>query len=264
MSPVTWILQSDTFGPAHAAFGSAIDELGHPRLEWDDRWLDIPARCPVVGPAVFHGSLGTAHRIRQELDLRPGAFCDEHAFRCSTWYERATPWLLHRRWLHCSAQELAEDPVGVAGHLASETGRVFVRPDSPLKPFSGRVLPLEGLDLAALDHGYYYDDPALPVVVCPVAPVVHEWRFVVVDGEVVAASGYEASRRATDRGPAAPIDEACAIVSALAPPEPVFVLDLCLSDGAVRLLELGPFSGADLYGCDPRAVVDAVSRLAGR
>ncbi len=35
---------------------------------------------------------------------------------------------------------------------------VFVRPDSPLEPFSGRVLERGRISLQALDHGFYYDD----------------------------------------------------------------------------------------------------------
>jgi len=35
-------------------------------------------------------------------------------------------------------------------------------------------------------------------------------------------------------------------------------------DGALRVLELNPFSGADLYDCDPAAVVQAASSVAER
>ena len=39
-----------------------------------------------------------------------------------------------------------------------DPSRIFVRPDSPLKPFSGRVLDRDSISLAALDHGFYFDD----------------------------------------------------------------------------------------------------------
>ena len=44
----------------------------------------------------------------------------------------------------------------------------------------------------------------------------------------------------------------------------VYVLDVCESDGRLRLLELNPFSGADLYACDAESVVSAVARIAAR
>ena len=48
-----------------------------------------------------------------------------------------------------------------------------------------------------------------------------------------------------------------------AAPEPVFVLDLCEHAGELRLLELNPFSGADLYDCDRARIVAAVGALLG-
>lgn len=40
------------------------------------------------------------------------------------------------------------------------------------------------------------------------------------------------------------------------------MLDVCEADGRLRLLELNPFSGADLYACDRREVVATVSACA--
>jgi hypothetical protein len=42
----------------------------------------------------------------------------------------------------------------------------------------------------------------------------------------------------------------------------MYVLDVCDCDGALKLLELNPFSGADLYAADPDTVVRAVSAAA--
>ncbi len=49
------------------------------------------------------------------------------------------------------------------------------------------------------------------------------------------------------------------IAAALEPPEPVYVLDVCECDGELHLLELNPFSGADLYDCDLDTIVRAVA-----
>ncbi|MEM6468488.1 MAG: hypothetical protein AAF802_02885 [Planctomycetota bacterium] len=46
------------------------------------------------------------------------------------------------------------------------------------------------------------------------------------------------------------------------PPCPVFVLDICQVSDEYRLIELNPFGGADLYGCDSNAIVQAVSEFA--
>ena len=50
----------------------------------------------------------------------------------------------------------------------------------------------------------------------------------------------------------------------LEPPDDVYVMDICEADAELRLLELNPFSGADLYACNHTEVVTAVSQLASR
>lgn len=47
-------------------------------------------------------------------------------------------------------------------------------------------------------------------------------------------------------------------------PAPIYTVDVAEVDGQLRVLELNPFSGADLYRCDPHAVVEAVARVAAR
>jgi hypothetical protein len=206
---------------------------------------------------VFHGSLELAARLARQKVWTPGAFCAVEAFCCSAWYPRAARWLLHASWQVKPAVELVQHPPAL--------DPLFVRPDSPLKPFSGRVLPRDALSLAALDHGFYYDDPALPVIVAPVRRVGREWRYVVVDRRVVAGSAYDPVSRCSlpDAPGGAPWRLADEIARDLEPPELVYTLDLCECDGELYLLELNPFSGADLYACDARAVVEAVAAAVG-
>ena len=149
-------------------------------------------------------------------------------------------------------------------HRIGATEAVFVRPDSPLKPFSGRVLRRDQITLAALDHGFYYDDAELPVVVAPVRSVSREWRYVVAMKRVLAGSGYLADGRTAvqDDPGGSPWQFATEVAEGLLPPDAVYVLDVCESDGLLRLVELNPFSGADLYACNGLAIVQRVSSIA--
>jgi hypothetical protein len=126
------------------------------------------------------------------------------------------------------------------------------------------VLKREAVSLEALDHGYYFQDDALPVIVAPVRTIGREWRYVVVRGNVVAGSAYEAATRSSrpDTAGGSPWQLASRIAAQMKAPEDVYVLDICEADGDLRLLELNPFSGADLYACDRRSVVAAVSEFA--
>lgn len=261
---VTWVLEAEVFSQSHTAMREAVLAEGHSVVRWRDDWLET-GHWPLLADqsVVFHGSLGNAATITSRLPWRPGTFCNVNAFRCSSWYSRARRWLVHDNWQILPANQLVANSEAVFARLgASES--VFVRPDSPLKPFSGRVLQRHGITLRAMDHGFYYDEETLPVVVAPTRKIGREWRYVVVRGLVVAGSAYEAATRAArpDTSDGSPWQFARAIAETLEAPEDTYVLDICETDGDLRLLELNPFSGADLYACDRGRVVAAVSALA--
>ena len=262
--PITWVLEADVFPDSHARMQEAIAEHGHTVILWSDEWWATGRWPRLPGTrALFHGSLGNAARIQQELPWRPGAFCATDRFRCSAWYPAAKPWLLHESWVLTTVAALIADAEAVLAPIGSPES-FFVRPDSPLKPFSGRVVSRGGLSLRALDHGFYYDDASLPVVVAPVRPVGREWRYVVCERQLIAGSEYSAAERIAipDDPTGAPRAFAAEIAATLSEPESVFVMDVCQTPDGLRLLELNPFSGADLYACDRHAVVRAVSEVA--
>ena len=104
------------------------------------------------------------------------------------------------------------------------------------------------------------------MVAAPVKEIGREWRFVIVERNVVAGSAYDPAGRTAL--PVALDAEAASFASSVAAkipaPAAAYVLDVCECGGELRLLELNPFGGADLYACDPGAVVDALSALANK
>ncbi|NQU22383.1 MAG: ATP-grasp domain-containing protein [Candidatus Nealsonbacteria bacterium] len=261
---LTWVLESSVFEDGHARLKQAARNACQKVITWDDDWWsngEFPDLS--TGAVVFHGSLGNAARVRAELPWAPGAFCNTEAFVCSAWYPKAREWLVHTNWCVRPANEFVRDPDAALSEIGGARDDFFVRPDSPLKPFSGRVLSRESVSLEALDHGFYYDDESIPIVVAPIAAIGAEWRFVVVDRIVVASCRYEAEGRSESvpLSGGAQWDFAQEIAHKLTPPDVVYTLDICESDGGLRLLELNPFSGADLYACDRSAIVVAVGKL---
>lgn len=256
---VTWVLEREVFADSDQQLADAVIASGGTLIDWrDDWWWD--GFLPVLdGPVVFHGSLANADRIARELPWTPGAICATDRFACSAWWPLVPNDLVAAEHLFTTAAELAE-----TGAPPAFGQRVFVRPDGALKPFSGRVLDRDTITLAALDHGFYFDDEYLPVVVTPVIEIAAEWRFVVVEGAVVAGSSYVADGRAagTALAPSSEVwQRANHLSERLANIDNVFVLDVCSTRDGWRLLELNPFSGADLYACERNDVVVAVHRL---
>ncbi len=211
------------------------------------RWSTGEARpTPPSGPCVFLGSLTACAGM-------PGVIGDPERLRVRHWLPLVGALALNR--------ESVFSTVGEVARLELPWARVFVRPDSAMKPFAGRVMARGQLGPAALDHGFYYDDLELPVVIAPARPVAAEWRFVIVGRRVVTACGYAADGRA-GRAVTPPADAyALAERAAAVSPEESVVADVCrLEDGRLFLVEFNLLSGADLYECDADAVVSALSR----
>ncbi len=262
----TWVLETEVFADRHEGLRRAAEAAGHDVITWDDDWWSSGAWPRLSDKqVVFHGSLGNADRVRSSLPWKPGAFCNTEAFRCSNWYPRFSEAVLNRRHAFTTVQRLCDDP---AGHFESLgcANSAFVRPDSALKPFSGRILKRDDVSPDRLDHGFYFDDLQLPIVLAPPQDVLQEWRLVIVDGTAITGSAYDAEGR-SGVDPKIPTEvqryaESAAQGADLG--DRVYVMDICRIDDGLRVLELNPFSGADLYVCDRRKIVDAVGEIVGR
>lgn len=259
--PLTWLLEQEAFLHDDCLRPATL-AAGHRVVNWSDEWWTNSSWPVLEGPVLFHGCLGNADRIAREKLWRPGAYCRTENFQCSNWYPVAAKWLLHQRWEILPASQLVSEAESVFQKIGADDS-IFVRPDSPLKPFSGRVLRSDQISLAALDHGFYYDDPEIRVVVAPVQTIHKEWRFVIVGHEVVTGSGYIADGRLAtlDRADEHLWRFAGEIAEQLPPPEAVYVMDVCECESALRLLELNPFSGADLYACDGNEIVRKIAAI---
>lgn len=263
MPGVNWVLESYVFPNSHQTIREAILRSGHRIIDWNESWITNGAPEFLSNePTVFHGSLGNAAFVNDHFNWAPGSFCDVERFRCSSWYDENSKWLLHREYTFTTVASLVEDSKQVADSIGAR-GFIFVRPDSPLKPFSGRVLETENLRARDLDYGFYYDDLQLRIVVAPIVTVGREWRFVVANGIVISGSGYDPkTRTATLTG----LDEEVTRFAERIALEShslgdVYVLDVCECENEFRLVEFNPFGGADLYNCDPKSVVEAVSNV---
>jgi hypothetical protein len=260
---VHWLIEVGVFPETASRVCAAIEARG-------DRWTryvdgiaeaELPPREACV---VFWGSLGAAYRDRVAARWRPGAIGDIEQFRVASYAPRLGPLLANTDAVTTTVRDLVEKRQDVLARL-HRPQRVFVRPDSALKPFAGRVLDASAIDRSALDHGFYYDDDALPIVVAPARQIHREWRTVVAEGRVVTGCAYTADRRSAEETLPEPVR---AIAGQVArgdwQPAPIYIVDVAEVDSQVCVLELNPFSGADLYRCDPYAVIEVVARISER
>lgn len=267
---VNWLLDGDLFATYRDELLSAIHSQGHvakvisapsPPFRWDDVGCSYRETFAADACVVAHGDIELMTRIRNEGRWTPGAFCAIERFFCSHYACHLGKYLLNQRYMMLPFGELVRCQDFLFDSLGTDD-RLFIRPDSPLKLFTGQVVSRSSF-AADLEFMAFYEFPASEIVLVS-APqqVVCEWRFVVSNGRVVTGCHYKQGSELISRAgyDQAAFELATVVASQDFQPDPVWVVDICqTADHAYHLLEIGGFSFSDLYACDMQKVVSAVS-----
>lgn len=145
--------------------------------------------------------------------------------------------------------------------------RVFVRPNSGFKVFTGTTVSLEEWDndILGLEKctGVMTETP---MMVAPAQEILGEFRFVVAEGQVVAGSEYRWDNVLDIRRdwPEECWNMAQQVASHPWQVDIAYTCDVALTPEGPRVVELNSFSCAGLYACDLELIVDGVSRAAWR
>ena len=258
----TWLIEAGVYGGELTPVLAAVRRQGRAAEVVVHRTLQLGGvRLPDDACVIGYGTFPFAQQILQTRRWTPGAWASADRLDCAAYYPH-----FGRHLLNGDAAVL---PVAVAlgrrDELFAQFGRageVFVRPTTAGKLFVGRCVDLNAF-ADAVAPARHVSDAA--VVVAQPRVIGREWRLLVVDGRIVAASQYAADGdRAVDAGcPAAVRAFAEAVLSDVSwRPDPVFMLDVCESADDLRVVELNSFSGSWLYACDPADSVAAVSTAA--
>jgi hypothetical protein len=141
---------------------------------------------------------------------------------------------------------------------------VFARPAGCNKLFTGRCVYKD--DFASAMSPATFDSDA-QVVVAAAREIGREWRLVVAGDRVIAVSQYAVEGNKCVE-PGCPVEVRAFAESMQAEvrwrPDPIFMLDICESEGKLWLVELNGFSCSWLYACDVEAVVAAAGERAER
>jgi hypothetical protein len=109
-------------------------------------------------------------------------------------------------------------------------------------------------------------NPENLVVVSSPKNIINEWRLVISQGEIIAASQYrdKFGKKYISGADDKVLDYAKnVLIETCFEPDPVWVLDICeKEDGSLKIVEIGIFSCAGLYACDMSKIVENVSSVA--
>lgn len=270
---VGWLIDAEMFPHYCDEIVAVIKDQGHfvkliqspnPPYRWNDVECSYRDEFPAGRCVVAHGDIELVTEIHDERRWKPGAFCTINNYFCSKYVIHFGEFWLNQDYVMLPFGDLMRQREFLL-HTFGNNGRVFARPDSPLKLFAGQTIGEETF-AADVDFMGFYEFPRESIVVVSSAKqVVSEWRFIAADREIVAGCIYSRNGK-FEPDPEYDEDarELAAKIAALGyAPDPVWVIDICETiDGCLHLLEIGGFSFSDLYACDKSEVVRAVSAAA--
>lgn len=251
----------------------ALERNGHkavtihaprPPYRWDDIGCSYRETFPEDSCVIAHGDIELVTRVANERRWNPGAFCTVDNYLFSSYSVHLGSFLLNSEYAMLPFGELNRQREWLFNTFG-QNGSIFVRPDSPLKLFTGQIAKSETFD-ADLEYMAFYEfPPSSLVVVSSPKQILAEWRFVIVNGRVVTGSEY---KRDDKFGTRPDVDEnarqyAETVAGNGYQPDPVWILDVCQTDDrSFHLLEIGGFSFADLYASDMDLIAKHVSEAA--
>ena len=250
---VGWLIDGGMFEHYRDELLHHIEAQGHeaklvqspaPPFRWEDIARSYHEMFPPNQCVVAHGDIELATRIYQEKIWKPGAFCEIDKYKCSNYVCFLGPYWLNRDYTMLPFGEMKRRKEFLFDAFG-QSGSIFVRPDSPLKLFTGQLANYDSFDADIEFMGFYEFPIESLVVVSSPKKVVDEWRFVVAQGQVVTGCKYASSgQQVAEAGyPQQAFQLAEKIVGLVPDPEAAFIVDVCrTSEGLFQLLEIGGFS----------------------
>ena len=267
MLPV-WLVEAGIYGDAAERLRREVERQGMVCMDVQYRAGkkppdDILGRSQIADEAcvIFWGTLPLMRQIQLYHGWTPGGWCNASNLECVVYYAYFGTFLLNDYYTILPGVEALR----VMDRLFvdfGQDGKVFIRPSSVHKIFTGRLATYDEFRNATAPSRY---DPTSLVVISEPKKVGREWRLVVADGVPVAASQYRnGDEIEIARGcPEEVMDFSTDMLRKVYwRPDRVFMMDVCESNGSLHLLELNSFSCSGLYDCDLSSTVEAVARIA--
>ncbi len=264
-----WLLEPEVFQTDSTSLIEYLEESGvnHTICKFGksyEEYIEEIQRIDNSDCIVFHGSLQFARLILRQTKWI-GVYCNLPKFECLYYYPRFGDYLLNSEYMMLPFGCLKDKKDWIFDNFGGNTrpDSVFLRPSNGSKTFTGKARTKDSWD-NDIDLLSSRSDPELLVVIAPCKNIQKEWRLVVAENKVIAGSQY------SKQGESVRIEGATQEVFEYAEdvlesvkyePDPIWTLDICENHGELKVLEVGSFSCAGLYDCDPEPIVKAVNSI---
>lgn len=215
---------------------------------------------------IYHGSLQTGAIIRRKASWVPGIYADMEKYLCTSYYPAFGEDLLNEEYVMLPFGELNRRKEWLYDKIGIDRA-IFIRPNKGSKIFTGKLIYKENWDKDIEYLGFYKVDDNELCVVCRPYNIVDEYRFIVVNENIISGSTYRINGNVGTKEihhseePWIYAQEMIDVARYY--PEKVFVFDTCKTKGGQhKVMEVGCFSCAGLYKNNMDEVIRQVSRVA--
>lgn len=262
-----WLLEPEVFKDDSDEFINTLKKLkvDHTICEFGKPYEGYIAKFKESDRVLFHGSLQFAKLIQSKSNCIT-VYCNLPKYECLFYYPRFGQHLLNSNYIMLPFGELNRRKDWLLEHVGSP---VFIRPSSGYKTFTGITMSKASWDAEVRFLGRFVDIHAL-IIVAPVLELNREWRVVVVENKIITGCQYKdqgkivrikgVPREVMDYGQG--VLDSMEKSANLYQPDPAWTLDICeTQDGQLKVLEVGSFSCAGFYACDPEIIIQAMDSL---
>lgn len=211
---------------------------------------------------LFQGSINLAQQLQREKRWIPGPWLTAKNYECTRYYAHLGKYLFNWEYIMLPRADVPRkldwlyDKCFVREEL-------FFRPSSGLKPWTAGVYCKPNIS-SLWGWVEEFTEPDSMVVISTCKKIDGEWRFVCAEGKVITGCQYERDGKLSfQEGYDPKAKELADTVAAEAyKPDPMYIVDICLSGGNYYLMEINSFSCGGLYALDLVPIVETANRLA--
>jgi hypothetical protein len=279
-----WFFQKESIGSDREKLQAACKRQGiefreleyyNPDYPWD--LFDVQGVC--------YGSINFC-KYCYKYPVYPGPICTWKNYECTSYYSRLGKYLLSQNYCMLTwgefKRQMQDWKTNHLGNL-SNCACLFIRPNKGDKKFVGQVIDCDKFNPDKV--GIEEIEPDELIVVAEPRNIFAEYRFVILNGELLTGSRYKSngklstvkceqsvltdcyfrSYRPEDDSSACYAAEAADLAREIAKiyqPDDVFVIDIAKAKDGYFLLELNAFSCSGFYDCDHDLIVKEVSKYA--
>jgi hypothetical protein len=279
---LTWVIEKDLFPEYEAILVEEIKKSGHSAIlldydrqnfnlkKWTEHHIDNGM------PVIFYGSLQVGQQFNK-LSYYPGTYLTPEQYLTYNYYHYYGYNLLNNDYVLYPLNDIKNKLNNIIYHFKlNQSQKLFIRPIDGIKTFAGQLLPLSNFiqEFDILCNSYGGLDMNTLCLLSTEKEIVEEYRFVIINNELVTGSMYFDENNIGSFKPyfnkevnitSRENEELVLFVLAQKnkyQPDKAFTMDICkLKDERYKIMEINSLTSAALYGVNYSKVVEKLNEL---